>query len=140
MGSGEAKAAREMPVELLVSAPNGFDERMVAPAGWLAISVTVGVVVLLAVLYITIFLRGRRIGTRGVVQRSHLSCPRCGREFDYDWFPGASFSTVRFGKPRYMACPLCQSWSVFSIYDRMVARTSGRSDGRVTGPAQPPVR
>lgn len=70
-----------------------------------------------------VYLRGRRLGTRGYVQRSHLTCPKCRREFDYDWVPGASFTSVRLVKGRYMACPLCHRWSYFDICAAMVART-----------------
>ncbi|HEV2448975.1 MAG TPA: hypothetical protein VGU43_01020, partial [Thermoplasmata archaeon] len=70
-----------------------------------------------------VYLRGRRLGTHGLVQRSHLRCPKCQQEFDYDWVPGASFTSVRLGKGRYMACPLCHQRSYFYIYDTMVART-----------------
>ena len=112
---------------------------MVEPVVWLAVGITVGVVLVLVVFYIQILRRGRRIGTRGIFQRSRLTCLKCGTTFDYDWFPGGSFTAVRLGKVRYMSCPVCHRWSTFNIYDTMVARTPPLSDvGAPTGPSAPP--
>ncbi|HTW39391.1 MAG TPA: hypothetical protein VMF04_00820 [Thermoplasmata archaeon] len=44
-----------------------------------------------------------------------LRCPKCGGTFDYEFVPGASFSAVRLGTSRYLRCPLCQKFSVFSL-------------------------
>jgi predicted RNA-binding Zn-ribbon protein involved in translation (DUF1610 family) len=95
---------------------------MVDTAVWVVLGVAVGCVVVAVVLYALIFRRGRKLGTKGVVQRSHLLCPKCGREFDYDWIPGASFTAVRLGTGRYMSCPLCGKWSVFDVYGTMTKR------------------
>jgi hypothetical protein len=46
---------------------------------------------------------------------SRLSCPKCGKPFDYKWVPGGSLTTVRLGPTRYMRCPLCHEWSDFDI-------------------------
>ena len=89
--------------------------------GWLGI--TIGVVALAAiVLFYAIWLRriARRTGRGGLVQRSRLRCPKCGQTFDYDWVPGASFSAVRLGRDRYMACPLCGHWSTFDVVGGLV--------------------
>ena len=48
---------------------------------------------------------------------STLSCPKCQRSFDYDWFPFMSFSAARLGMSRYMRCPLCHEWATFNIWD-----------------------
>jgi hypothetical protein len=61
--------------------------------------------------------RNRRTGQHGIVQRSQLVCPKCHRSFSYQWVPGYSLTAVRLGKSRYMACPLCRSWSIFNIWD-----------------------
>jgi hypothetical protein len=61
--------------------------------------------------------RNRRTGEHGFVQHSRLTCPRCGQLFDYDWVPGGALTAVRFGKKRYMACPLCHRWSMFNVWD-----------------------
>jgi hypothetical protein len=84
-------------------------------------------VVLAAVIWARMIYRGRQLGTRGIVQRSHLVCPRCHRDFDYDWIPGVSFTTIRLGTGRYMACPLCHRWSFFNLYRTLVARPSPRT-------------
>ena len=53
----------------------------------------------------------------GVVQRSRLACPKCGKVFDFEWVPLTSFTALRLGKGRrYMACPLCHRWSTFNIW------------------------
>ena len=51
---------------------------------------------------------------------SLLTCPKCQRSFDYDWVPLASFSAVRLGKDRYLACPLCHEWSMFDVWDTKI--------------------
>jgi hypothetical protein len=89
----------------------------------------IGLVALVAVVFFLVYLawirsKARKVGTHGVIQRSRLTCPKCGREFDYDWIPGASFSAVRLGPRRYMACPICHKWSVFPIVDTLVERPS----------------
>jgi hypothetical protein len=45
----------------------------------------------------------------------HLKCPKCGGEFDYEFVPGASFTAIRLGTSRYMRCPLCHKFAVFSL-------------------------
>jgi len=46
---------------------------------------------------------------------SDLVCPRCNRQFQYDWVPLASFSAVRLGRSRYIQCPLCKEWATFNV-------------------------
>jgi len=112
---------------------------MTNAALWIGVGVVVGVVLFLVVFYIHILRRGRRIGTRGVFQRSRLTCSKCGTTFDFDWFPGGSFTAVRLGKVRYMSCPVCHRWSTFNIYDTMIARTPPSSGvGAPTDPSAPP--
>ncbi len=103
---------------------------------WSVIGVAIALVVIAAVIYLAILLRGREKGTRGIIQRSRLRCPKCGQVFDYDWVPGASFKAVRLGPQRYMACPLCGKWSRFDVYGGLIARVGpGTSPG---GPIVPP--
>jgi hypothetical protein len=45
----------------------------------------------------------------------HLTCPKCGGQFDYELVPGGSFTSIRLGTSRYMRCPLCHRFSVFSM-------------------------
>lgn len=61
--------------------------------------------------------RNRKFGTHGFVQHSRLTCPKCHGVFDYSWYPGMAFTAVRLGPGRYMACPLCDHWSYFRIWD-----------------------
>jgi len=51
----------------------------------------------------------------GLTWTRHLTCPKCGGEFDYEFVPGASFTAIRLGTSRYMRCPLCRKFSVFSM-------------------------
>ena len=97
---------------------------MVGLLFWI-VAVTGILIVVAVVLWAIILWRGHRLGTRGVVQRSRLTCPKCHRVFDYDWIPGASFTSVRLGTGRYMACPLCGHWSYFDLYGTLVARPPG---------------
>ena len=96
---------------------------MVAVVAAIALGVAVGLVLILVIFYILVLRRGRRLGTRGIIQRSRLRCPKCGREFDFDYFPGGSFTALRLGRSRYMSCPLCHQWSAFNLHDTMIART-----------------
>jgi len=103
----------------------------------LVLGVAVVLVLVAVVFYVLILRRGRRVGTRGVFQRSRLVCPKCGKTFDYDWLPGASFSAVRLGTSRYMSCPLCHRWSLFDVYRTLVARIPPPAES--TAPREPPL-
>lgn len=61
----------------------------------------------------------RRGGT-GLVQLSHLKCPKCTNEFDYAWIPGASITSFRLGGSRLFGCPICHKWSMFDIWNTRV--------------------
>lgn len=83
---------------------------------WVGIGVAAAVVLLLAAYYASWVLRTqRRTGKAGIVQRSRLTCPKCGGTFDYEFVPGAALTAVRLGSSRYMACPLCHQWSTFAV-------------------------
>ena len=82
------------------------------------IGIIVGVAIL--VIVIAVLLVGQRRGAGGVVQLSHLKCPKCGSEFDYAYVPGASFTSVRLGGSRFLRCPVCHKWSVFNIWNTRV--------------------
>lgn len=92
----------------------------------LAIGIIVGVFALVGILFYAISVwRNRRTGATGFVQRSRLTCPKCGGTFDYEWVPGAALTAVRLGKDRYMACPLCHRWSLFNIFDAAAPPAAG---------------
>lgn len=97
---------------------------------WLLwISIGTGVAIILAIilaLWVITHRLNRRTGSHGPVQRSRLTCPKCGKTFEYEWVAGAALTAVRLGTKRYMACPLCHKWSTFDIYST------------VTGPNVPP--
>ncbi len=88
---------------------------------WLGVGISAVVIVVVLVLLWYISHRlNRKSGNTGFVQRSRLTCPKCGKTFDYEWVPGAALTAVRLGNSRYMACPLCHKWSTFNIYDTVV--------------------
>ena len=92
-----------------------------ALSAWIGALIGVAVIVVLVVVFWAIARAlNRKSGNTGFVQRSRLTCPKCGRAFDYEWVPGAALTAVRLGSSRYMACPLCHKWSTFNIYDTVV--------------------
>jgi len=60
--------------------------------------------------------RGVR-GTYGVVRENTLTCPKCNKQFNYQFLPGASFTSLRLGRSRYLKCPHCGKWSVIKIVE-----------------------
>lgn len=105
---------------------------------WVVVGVGIALAAVAAVLFALVLRRGRARGTRGFGQRSHLRCPKCGHEFDYDWVPGASLTAVRLGTARYLACPQCRRWSVFDVYGTLVARPDPSGPRPGGGPSPPP--
>lgn len=107
---------------------------------WAIVGIGIVLVVIAVVTYALILRRGYRVGTHGLVQRSHLTCPRCHQGFDYDWVPGASLTSVRLGTKRYMKCPLCGRGATFDLYGTMIARTpeSSSISARVAPPPPSP--
>jgi DNA-directed RNA polymerase subunit RPC12/RpoP len=59
---------------------------------------------------------------------SRLTCSKCGKQFEYNWLPGGSFTAVRLGKERYMRCPLCHEWSTFDIWSTRIHGTNGKTN------------
>lgn len=47
--------------------------------------------------------------------RTRVTCPKCGKTFDYEFVPGGSLSAIRLGKYRYMRCRECGRWALFDI-------------------------
>lgn len=91
--------------------------------GWLGIAIAAIVLLLLVVFYLFILRRNSARGSPGLVTRSRLTCPKCGKTFDYDYLPGASVTAVRLGTGRYMACPVCHKWSTFELASTQVPAT-----------------
>lgn len=52
--------------------------------------------------------------------KSKLKCPKCDHEFVYEWIPGASLTSIRIGKSRYMKCPNCHKRSLFNVWDTRI--------------------
>ncbi len=81
--------------------------------------VVAGVVALTAGAYLLwVVLSNRRRGISGLGRVARLTCPKCQRSFDYAFVPGASLTSLRLGRSRYFACPLCGRWSVFPLTSR----------------------
>jgi DNA-directed RNA polymerase subunit RPC12/RpoP len=77
-------------------------------------------VVLVAV--VIIYLEFPRV--RGLHYTSRLTCPKCGKQFDYNWVPGGSFSAVRLLNKRYMRCPKCLQWSTFEVWKTRIKEST----------------
>ena len=84
----------------------------------LGLYIGIGVLVLV-LLY---FLLARTVVRGRLSYLSHLKCTKCDCEFDYAWVPGASFTSVRLGKSRFIRCPCpgCGAWEEFNIWDTRV--------------------
>ena len=76
------------------------------------------IVVILAAIY----LASPRFGPH---YTSRLTCPKCGKTFDYEWLPGGSFSAIRLGTKRYMRCQLCGKWALFEMLKTLVPPEQG---------------
>jgi hypothetical protein len=54
---------------------------------------------------------------------SKLSCPRCKKQFNYHWVPGASWASLRRGKKRNLRCPYCHQVSTFELASAEMIKT-----------------
>jgi DNA-directed RNA polymerase subunit RPC12/RpoP len=88
----------------------------------------VGIPVLLVIVAVIAYLVFPRV--KGLHYTSRLTCPKCGKQFDYEWVPGGSFSVVRLWNQRYMRCPKCHRWSTFEIWK---TRINESKTGQTTG-------
>lgn len=95
--------------------------------GLIALASAAAIVLFLILYYVAVYQRNRKLGSPGIASRSRLTCPKCHQTFDYDYVPGASFTALRLGRSRYMACPICHSWSTFDLSEqRMPVSAPGR--------------
>jgi hypothetical protein len=53
---------------------------------------------------------------------SRLTCPRCKKQFNYHWIPGATFTSLRYGNKRHLKCPYCHQPAVYDITRTRVAK------------------
>ncbi|MCI4331912.1 MAG: hypothetical protein L3K19_08745 [Thermoplasmata archaeon] len=72
------------------------------------------------VAFTVLYLRGMARGPRGRGQvpdkwLAVARCPKCSKEYESEWTPGISFSSVRMGLDRYQRCPACKdlTWGHF---------------------------
>jgi RNA polymerase subunit RPABC4/transcription elongation factor Spt4 len=82
----------------------------------LTVGVPVAVFAVLAVIYL-VFPR-----VKGLHFTSRLNCPKCSKQFDFNWVPLGSFSSVRLGSERYLSCPNCHKWSTFEIWNTRIKK------------------
>ncbi len=57
-----------------------------------------------------------------------VTCPKCKQSFEYEFIPGGSFISVRFGRFRYMKCRMCGRWALFDITEGL-SQSQRRSIG-----------
>jgi hypothetical protein len=55
---------------------------------------------------------------------SRLICPRCKKQFNYHWVPGATFTSLRYGNKRHLNCPYCHTMSIFEVASTRVSKIS----------------
>lgn len=69
---------------------------------------------------------------------SILECNKCRFRFNYRFIPGASISAMRLGTSRYMRCPKCNRFGLFSLM-RFGTDPKLRtySDARITARSMP---
>lgn len=65
-----------------------------------------------AAIFVAVFMLLPRYGPHAV---SRLTCPKCKRQFNYHWVPGASFISLYRGNNRRLHCPYCHEVSNFNI-------------------------
>ncbi len=91
-------------------------------------------IVFLIVIIVTLFY-ARRGELSGFTLLSHLKCPKCNSEFDYEYIPGASMTSIRLGDSRMLQCPVCRKFSVFNLrVTRVDAETHPKDHLRI-GPS-----
>ena len=69
-------------------------------------------VIAIAAVFIVIFMLLPRYGPHAV---SRLTCPKCKRQFNYHWVPGASFISIYRGNTRRLRCPYCHEVAHYNI-------------------------
>jgi len=96
-------------------------------ANIIEISLPIIVVAIVVIVYL-VFPR-----VRGLHYTSRLTCPKCGKRFDYNWVPGGSFDSVRLATKRYIQCPSCHEWSTFEIVATRTNKTGSSPSGAKSG-------
>jgi hypothetical protein len=54
---------------------------------------------------------------------SRLKCPHCGKQFNYHWIPGATYTSLRYGNRRHLRCPYCHQQATYNIASTRIAKT-----------------
>jgi DNA-directed RNA polymerase subunit RPC12/RpoP len=74
----------------------------------------------IVVLFTVLFILLPRYGPH---YTSRLKCPRCGKQFNYHWVPGATFTSLRYGNKRNLQCPYCHQKAIYNIAATRVSKT-----------------
>ena len=53
---------------------------------------------------------------------SRLKCPKCGKQFNYHWIPGATYTSLRYGNKRHLNCPYCHQKAIYDIARTRVSK------------------
>ena len=69
-------------------------------------------IILTAAVFIAVFMLLPRYGPHAI---SRLTCPKCKRQFNYHWVPGASFISLYRRNTRRLKCPYCRETSTYNI-------------------------
>ncbi len=63
--------------------------------------------------------------------KTMVTCPKCGKSFEYEFIPGASATAIRLGSSRYMKCKMCGRWALFDISGQLPASKQRNLGGSV---------
>ena len=76
-------------------------------------------VIITAIVFIAVFMLLPRYGPHAI---SRLTCPKCKKQFNYHWVPGASFISLYRGNTRHLHCPYCHTVSTFNIASTRISK------------------
>ncbi|MCW4010553.1 MAG: hypothetical protein NWF05_08035 [Candidatus Bathyarchaeota archaeon] len=72
------------------------------------------------VLFVVLFILLPRYGPH---YTSRLKCPRCKKQFNYHWVPGATLTSLRYGNRRRLKCPYCGQEAIYNIATTRVSKS-----------------
>jgi DNA-directed RNA polymerase subunit RPC12/RpoP len=74
---------------------------------------------IIVVLFTVLFILLPRYGPH---YTSRLKCPRCGKQFNYHWVPGATLMSLRYGNHRRLKCPYCGQQAIYDLAKTRVTK------------------
>ena len=84
----------------------------------------VSVIVLVAAMFFYLLPR------YGPHKKSKLMCPKCKKQFNYHWVPGASWASIGRGSKRNLRCPYCHQISTFDLAAARVEKREPQAAAR----------